>query len=268
MARCPKCNREIPGQGTFCPYCGNQANHSPENPQPQNPQPQNPQPQNNRVKITLIVAIAAVALTAVIIAGIIILSNINKRADEKPNPTAASTLSTAPTATTAPVSTAAPTTAPPTTAAPTTAAPTTAPPTTAPPTTASDGRYHNTEYGWSVEVPDAWYTYGTIVESSSSQSGHLGSTRFLYKEAFQEMNAGHVFTIYAVPAGSKNDDGNTGGNPSGGFLGRNDKYAYYWWKATDVQYGSNSSEMERQSAEYKTLSDMRQTILDSFKIDG
>ena len=97
---------------------------------------------------------------------------------------------------------------------------------------------------------------------------YLGAVSFYYKEAYGTRYGGHVFTIYAMPNNSANDDGMTGGMPSGGFLGRNKQYAFYWYKATDVQYDYKSSEKSRFATEYRVLSDMRETILNTFAIDS
>lgn len=196
-------------------------------------------------------------------------------------PTTVAPTTAAPTApaTTAPATTAPATTAP-ATAAPTTKAakpatkptepPTAKPvPTTAatsPPATESNFEiYRNTEYGWSVAVPKEWFRYGTILERDGDDQ--KGAVSFIYKAAYDSIHAGHVFTIYVMPAGSQYDDGQTGGAPAGGYLGRNANYAFYWWRATDVQIDYKGSDSERQSAEYKILSDMRQTILDSFTLE-
>lgn len=254
MPRCQKCQREIPNAAAFCPYCGAQSTPVPAQ-----------VPPNNRVKITLIIAIAAVAVAVIVLIGIII---INSNKNHPVNPTPPVTQSTTRAVTTAAPTTVAPTTTPATTAAPapptTAAPPTTVPPTTAAPVTQPDNRYHS-EYGWSVEIPEEWYNHGMVIEAESTTEDYVSPLRFMYKEAYESnSHTGHVFTIYAVPAGSKKDDGQSGGNPSGGFLGRNSKYAFYWWKATDVQYDSRN---EQAVQEYRTLSNMRQTILDSFRLD-
>lgn len=128
-----------------------------------------------------------------------------------------------------------------------------------------DNRYHS-DLGWSIEIPDAWYTYGTVVEAEQDSENAKGAVGFYYQEARESKYGGHVFTIFAMPNNSPQDDGKTGGTPSGGFLGRNSQYAFYWGKATDVQY-DYKNDRERHAAEYRSLSDMRQTILDSFRLD-
>lgn len=196
-----------------------------------------------------------------------------------PNLTPTPPTTAAPTATVPATTTAATTTAPstdaPTTKATATTAKHTEPPATkpaettaasTPPATESPVEiYRNTEYGWSVTVPKEWFQYGMILERDSENQ--KGAVSFIYKAAYDSIHAGHVFTIYAMPVGSQYDDGQTGGAPSGGYLGRNASYAFYWWKATDVQIDYQGSDRERQSAEYQILSDMRRTILDSFTLE-
>ncbi len=133
---------------------------------------------------------------------------------------------------------------------------------------AEDQVYHNKDYGWRVRIPAEWYQYGVVKESENMSVNYLGAVSFYYKEAYGTRYGGHVFTIYAMPNNSANDDGMTGGMPSGGFLGRNKQYAFYWYKATDVQYDYKSSEKSRFATEYRVLSDMRETILNTFAIDS
>jgi len=131
-------------------------------------------------------------------------------------------------------------------------------------TSSNKTHYQNEQFGWSVEIPNNWYQYG-IVKELENRNNELGAVGFYHKEAYESNHGGHLFTIYAIPKNSENDDGMTGRMPSGGFLGRNSQYAFYYWNATDVQYDSNN---ERQRNEYRELDGMKSLILDTFVLDN
>lgn len=118
--------------------------------------------------------------------------------------------------------------------------------------------YTDPYYGWTVQVPEVWHTYGMIVEDNENDAD-----RFMYKDAYLNDNAGHVFTI--VNTTSPID---TTQLPHGGELYNDGSLQVYWWAATDVQFGvsysPDTAEFQRQADEYGQLSETRDEILYSF----
>ena len=127
--------------------------------------------------------------------------------------------------------------------------------------------YTNSSYGWSVTVPDGWNDYGTILEyQDMSGSEMYGSVGFYHKSLQEKYNMGHVFTIFAVPVGSKNDDRINGGTAKGGYLGKNSRLAFYYWEATDVQASPESPTYRTDMEELRTLRSFKDEIVNSFRL--
>ncbi len=131
------------------------------------------------------------------------------------------------------------------------------------------GKYTNPKYGWSIEIPSVWDSYGYINEMFGGDY-----LTFSYKESYSEKHGfgGHVFTIC-----STRDDFSEGNYASGGELYKGSELRVYWYKATDVQFlyatdenddlyvlENDDPQFEKRQTEYRALSDTREGILDSF----
>lgn len=93
-----------------------------------------------------------------------------------------------------------------------------------------------------------------------------GSVGFYHKSLQEKYNMGHVFTIFAVPVGSKNDDRINGGTAKGGYLGKNSRLAFYYWEATDVQASPESPTYRTDMEELRTLRSFKDEIVNSFRL--
>ncbi len=158
-----------------------------------------------------------------------------------------------------------PTTPPATTAPPVTTAP---PASTAPPSPdyIDPNTYHNSEYGWTVQLSKEFQQYGITVEHGDNADSFVyGAVGFYYKEAYEADKNGLLFTIYATPIGSEIDNRTTGSNPNrGGYLGADKQYAFYWSGPTDLQVNEKSPDFERQLKEYQQLSEKNESTINSF----
>lgn len=129
--------------------------------------------------------------------------------------------------------------------------------------------YHNTQYGWSVDIPTEWNQYGSIKESDN---GYSFSVIFYHKELNEKYSNGYVLSIEAISKSKGNQQ------PPGlsGYLGENNDYYFYWIKASDVQWMASGhytekdmdSEDQRHWDEYKVLEKAADKIINSFKLDS
>lgn len=111
---------------------------------------------------------------------------------------------------------------------------------------------------WSVEVPNVWNELGKIVERSDNY------IRFVYKKAYDDYGAGHVFTIGTASALDPYDVSQL---PHGEEIYLDGVIQVYIEYPTDVQYGGlDGSDMATQSVEYGKLKDTINKIKDSLKI--
>lgn len=127
-------------------------------------------------------------------------------------------------------------------------------------TDTSSNNYTEPGKRWSANVPtNVWDTYGEILEDASKTY-----VRFVYKKAYDEYQAGHVFTIYTVDAANKVD---VSTYPHAEQIYLDDNIQIYVDYPTDVQYGGiDGSEIESQGKEYKKLKDTTSGIINSIKV--
>ena len=112
---------------------------------------------------------------------------------------------------------------------------------------------------WSLDVPDSWYEYGDIIEESNGNR-----VKFVYKKAYDEYGAGHVFTIFTKNASNAVDVTEL---PHAEELYLDDNIQIYVEYPTDVQFGGiDGSEIEEQAPEYGALSDMKDDIINSLEV--
>ncbi|MBR1731205.1 MAG: hypothetical protein IJ725_02080 [Ruminococcus sp.] len=110
---------------------------------------------------------------------------------------------------------------------------------------------------WSVQVPNEWDEYGEIINLN-------GNVRFVYKKAYEEYGAGHVFTICTKDALNKVD---VTTYPRAEEIYLDSNIQVFVEYPTDVQFGGmDGSEMDEQAPEYSALSELEEEIIDSLEI--
>lgn len=117
--------------------------------------------------------------------------------------------------------------------------------------------YTNNKYGWSVELPEEWNKYGTVIENNTS--GYVG---FYHKELYEKSGLGRMFTIDALPP-DKYEELSPWTIDK---LAENSEYVFFWTWATDLQVDINDKDFERLYEEYNILYNTRDSIIESFKL--
>lgn len=127
-------------------------------------------------------------------------------------------------------------------------------------TTVKDtNNYTEPQNRWSVNIPSVWDKYGKVIEDPSGKY-----VKFVYKKAYDEYQAGHVFTINTVDAANKVD---VTQYPHAEEVYLDKNIQIYVMYPTDVQFGGiDGSEMDTQSVEYGKLKNTTDVILDSLKV--
>ncbi len=114
---------------------------------------------------------------------------------------------------------------------------------------------------WSVNVPEIWDKKGKIIESKYKKTDIV---RFVYKKAYDEYEAGHVFSICTVSADKAVDVSTL---PRAEEIYIDDNIQIYVDYPTDVQFGGiDGSEMESQGKEYNKLKNTVEDIIDSLNV--
>ncbi len=132
-------------------------------------------------------------------------------------------------------------------------------PTEADTTAADTNNYKEPQKRWSANVPSVWDKYGKIIEDPSGKY-----VKFVYKKAYDEYQAGHVFTINTVSAANKVD---VTQYPHAEEVYLDKNIQIYVMYPTDVQFGGiDGSEMDTQSVEYGKLKNTTDAIIDSLKV--
>lgn len=129
------------------------------------------------------------------------------------------------------------------------------------PTEGDDSIFVEPNGKWSVKIPDEWYDYGSVIENYSDNS-----VRFVYKKAYNDYGAGHVFTICTVDASSAED---VSTYPRAEELYRDSDIQIFVYYPTDVQFGGmDGSTVDEDGKEYRVLSDMADGIIGSLEVLG
>lgn len=132
--------------------------------------------------------------------------------------------------------------------------------TTVAPTTESSGTsslgstYTSSNLGFTVNLPQAWREYGTIIE-------YEDSVHFYHKASYDTRsgdNNGHVFAISKRELSYDYTD-----LPSSGFLAETSNALYYWSGATAVTY---NQEISAYRSQYDALYDSKEEIFNSFAL--
>lgn len=123
----------------------------------------------------------------------------------------------------------------------------------------NEGHFVEPQGRWRVEVPEIWDEYGDIVVTKNGNS-----VKFVYKKAYEEYKAGHVFTICTTAASNKVDVTNY---PHAEEIYLDKNIQIYVLYPTDVQYGGlDGSDMEKEAPEYNALYNTREDIIDSLEV--
>lgn len=126
-------------------------------------------------------------------------------------------------------------------------------------TVVDTNNYTEPQNRWSVNIPSVWDKYGKVIEDPSGKY-----VKFVYKKAYDEYQAGHVFTINTVDAANKVD---VTQYPHAEEVYLDKNIQIYVMYPTDVQFGGiDGSEMDTQSVEYGKLKNTTDVILDSLKV--